>query len=185
MGRDLFAPPVNGHNFLKPLEDPFRWVCAVFSQDGAVQIIMRANKNGLKTLYPIRRDIKGEYQPLWRSYLFIEFREGITIDLCRTTTHFIKIVSERDEDGLQHPILVRRNAIAQSLRLVTMGKFDDSHFKRQFHGKGSIVRVIEGNFADKKVRLEIDVPPDMNGRTRVPVDMSGIKARIELYKLDL
>jgi hypothetical protein len=182
---DLFAPKFNGHSYLSPLDDPFRWVCAMFASDGAVQIIRRANAKDLKTFYPIRRKIQGEYAPMWRSYLFIEFREGVTINLCRTTTHLIKVVSERDKDGLVHPVLVRKDGIKESLRLVMMGKFDESQFKRQFHGKGSIVRVLEGVLIDRKVRLEIGVPPDMNARTRVPVDINGIKAKIELFRLAL
>jgi hypothetical protein len=185
MVRDLFAAPTNGFHYLKPLEDPFRWVVGIFSGNGAVQIIRRANEKNLKTFYPIRRNLKNEYVPLWRAYLFIQWQETVTINLCRTTPKFINMISERDEDGIYHPVLVRKDAVAESLRLVTMGKFDDKAFKRQFHGRGSIIRVIDGVFIDQKVRLEIDVPPNMNGRTRVPVDMNGIKARIELYKLDL
>jgi hypothetical protein len=185
MARDLFSSAPNGHAYLKPLDDPFRWVCAVFNENGAIQIIQRANAKDLKTFYPIRRNIHGEYAPLWRSYLFIEFREGVTINLCRTTTHFIKIVSERDKSGLITPVMVRKDGIKESLRLVTMGKFDESQFKRQFHGKGSIVRVLEGVFIDRRVTLEIDVPPDMNARTRVPVDINGIKAKIEIFRLAL
>ena len=47
------------------------------------------------------------------------------------------------------------------------------------------IALLEGSFIDKTVRLEIDVPPDMNGRIRVPVDINGIKAKIELFKLAL
>ena len=153
--------------------------------DGATQIIKRASAHELKTFYPIRRNLRGEYAPLWRAYLFIEFREGVTINLCRTTSHFLKIISERDDGGLSHPILVREDAIADNLRLMMMGKFDDKTYIRRFYGKGSIVRVIEGNFIDRKVRLEMDVTPDMNARTRVPVDINGIKAKIEIFRLAL
>jgi hypothetical protein len=185
MSRDLFAPPTNGHSYLKPLEDPFRWVVAVFAENGATQAIIKANKAKLLTYYPIRFNGKGEAKPLWMNYLFLEWRENITIDLCREVPKFIKIISAHDDEGIVRPILVRRNAIADSLRLVTMGKFDDKTFKRNFYGRGSVVRVIEGNFVDKRVTLEIDVLPHMNGRTRVPVDMNGIKAKIEIFKLAL
>jgi hypothetical protein len=188
MSKDLFdggAPKINGHSYLKPVEDPFRWVCAMFASDGAPQIIRRANEIPLRTYYPIRFNVQGEPTPMWRNYLLIEFREGVTINLCRTTTHFLKVISEKDEEGIFHPVLVRRNAIAESLRLVTMGKFNETEFKRKFYGRGSVVRVMEGSFIDKTVRLEIDVPPHMNGRTRVPVDINGIKAKIEIFKLAL
>jgi transcription antitermination factor NusG len=184
MGRDLFAAPSNGHHFLKPI-DEFKWIVGVFKGDGATQVIQRAYKKELKTFYPIRRNIRGEYTPLWKAYLFIQFIEGVSIELCRTTSDFIKVVSERDEDGLLHPILVRKEAVNESMKLMTMGKFDDVVFKRRAYGKGSIVRVLEGNFIDTKVRLEMDVTPDMPGRTNVKVDINGLKATIELFKLAL
>jgi hypothetical protein len=80
MAVDLFAPKTNGHAYLKPKDDPFRWICAMFAEDGATQIIKRASAHELKTFYPIRRNLRGEYAPLWRAYLFIEFREGVTIN---------------------------------------------------------------------------------------------------------
>jgi hypothetical protein len=185
MANDLFGAPVNGHSYLKPVEDPFRWVCAQFAADGATQVIKRANEIPLRTYYPIRFNAKNEPTPLWRSYLFIEFKEGVTINLCRTTTHFINTINERDADGMAYPVLVRRHAIAESLRLVTMGKFNEKEFVRKFYGKGSIVTVMEGSFANKKVRLEMDIPPYLNGRTKVKVHLDGRKAIIELYKLVL
>src|SRR5580704_18693272 len=99
MGRDLFAAPVSGHRYIKPVEDSFRYICGVFSGDGAVQILQRANQIPLATFFPIRFNGNGGPVPLWRSYLLIEFREGVTINLCRTTSHFLKVVSERDEEG--------------------------------------------------------------------------------------
>jgi hypothetical protein len=182
--RDLFAPKTNGHHFLKPVED-FRWVVGVFSGNGATQVIQRAYKRDLKTFYPIRRNHKNEYVPLWRAYLFIQFVEGVSIELCRTTSRFINVVSERDEDGLVTPVLVRKDAINESLHLMTMGKFDDVTFQRRFHGRGSIVRVLEGSFIDQKVRLEVDIRPEMKGNYKVPVDINGIKATIEIFKLAL
>jgi hypothetical protein len=183
---DLFGPPkTNGHAYLKPVEDEFRWIVGVFKGDGATQVIQRAHKKELKTFYPIRRNIRGEYTPLWKAYLFIQFVEGVSIELCRTTSDFIRIISERDGDGLAMPVLVRKDGINESMKLMTMGKFDDVVFKRRTYGKGSIVRVLEGNFIDTKVRLEMDVTPDMPGGTRVRVDVNGLKATIELFKLAL
>ena len=157
----------------------------MFASDGAVQIIRRANAKDLKTFYPIRRNIQGEYAPMWRSYLFIEFREGVTINLCRTTTHFIKIVSERDEEGLLRPILVKREAVKQSMGMVLEGKYNERAIDRRFYGKGSVVCVLEGNFIGKKVKLEMDISPEMLGTTKVKVDIDGLKGTIELYKLAL
>jgi hypothetical protein len=189
MATDLFGSAhVNGKKydlFSGAPVDTFRWVVGVFSGDGAAQVIKRANENNLKTFYPIRRNNQGEYAPVWRSYLFIEHREGVTINLCRTTSHFIKVISERDEDGLVHPVLVRKGAIGESLRLMTQGKYDDVTFQRRAYGKGAIVRVIDGAFIDQKVRLEIDVTPEMRGNYKVLVDINGLKAKIELHKLAL
>jgi hypothetical protein len=185
---DLFAPRINKHiygHFGAVHQYEFRWICAVFSSDGAVQIIKRAKDHDLASFYPIRRNHQGEYVPMWRPYLFVQWKEGITINLCRTTAKFIKIISARGDDGIMQPVLVRRCGVAESLRLVTMGKFDEKAYERRFYGKGSIVLVREGNFLDKKVTLEIDVPPYMNGRTKVPVVINGIKAKVELYKLVL
>jgi hypothetical protein len=185
---DLFAPRINGHHydlFGNASHDDFRWVCAVFSSDGAIQVIKRASQHNLQIFYPIRRNNDGNYVPMWRPYLFVQWNEGITINLCRTTSKFIKIISARDDDGIMQPVLVRKDAVGESLRLVTMGKYDEKAYVGRFYGKGSIVLVREGNFIDTKVTLEIDVPPYMNARTKVPVDISGIKAKVELYKLVL
>jgi hypothetical protein len=185
MGRDLFAAPVNGHAYLKPVKDSFRYICGVFSGDGAVQILRRANQIPLATYFPIRFNRKGEPVSLWRNYLLIEFREGVTINLCRTTSHFLKVVTERDEDGLLHPVLVKREAAKQSMSLVLEGKYNERAIDRRFYGRGSIVRVLDGDFIDKKVRLEMDVWPEMPGRTKVKVDIDGLKGTIELFKLAL
>jgi hypothetical protein len=185
--RDLFGTPINGKHYdlFGTKRNEFHWIVGVFSGSGAVEVIKRAHEIPLATYFPIRRNVKGEYIPLWANYLFIEFRESVTIDLCRTTARFIKVISERDEDGVLHPVLIRKHAINESLKLMTQGKFDDIEFKRRTYGRGTIVRVIEGNFIDKRVRLEMAVTPEMNGRTKVRVDIDGIRATIELYKLAL
>ena len=123
--------------------------------------------------------------PLWRNYLLIEFREGVTIDLCRTTSNFIKVISERNEDGLLHPILVRREAVKQSMTMVLEGKFNERIIERRCYGKGSSVAVLHGVMATRKVRLEEDVTPQMRGSHRVRVDMDGVKGTIEVHKLAL
>jgi hypothetical protein len=115
----------------------------------------------------------------------IEFREGVTINLCRTTSHFLKVVSERDEDGLLHPVLVKREAVKRSMAMVLEGKFNERIIERRFYGKGSLVRVLEGTFIDKKVRLEENILPEWHGNRSVKVDLDGIKATIEVYKLAL
>ena len=185
MGRDLFAAPTNGHSYLKPVEDPFRYICGVFSGDGATQIMQRANEIPLATYFPIRFNGKGEATPLWRNYLLIEFREGVTINLCRTTSHFLKVVSERGKDGLTYPVLVKKDAVAQSMAMVLEGKYNERLISRRFYGRGSIVGVLHGVMATRKVRLEQNVTSEMHGGQRVKIDMNGVKGTIEIYKLAL
>jgi hypothetical protein len=188
---DLFGSraPINGKHYdlFNGREiDTFRWIVTLFSQGGATRAIIKANAINLATFFPIRFNKQGEPVPLWSNYLFMEFREFVTIDLCRNTPNFIKLISSRDPDSdIMQPIMVRRGAIAESLRLITQGKFNEQVFVRPFHGRGSIVLVTDGPFLDKQVRLEIDVPSNMNARIKVPVDINGIKATIELFKLAL
>jgi hypothetical protein len=119
MGRDLF----NGASHPAAISAiEIHWIVGVFQQDGAVEVIKRANESDLKVFYPIRQNIKGEYKRVWANYLFMQFVESVTIDLCRTTSKFIKIISAHDEEGVLRPILVRKDAIAESLRLMTTGK---------------------------------------------------------------
>ena len=47
MSKDLFAP--NGYAYLD--QDEFRWIVGVFSGNGALEVIKRAN--GLKIFYPL------------------------------------------------------------------------------------------------------------------------------------
>src|SRR5271166_5181901 len=163
MAMDLFAPKLNGHHYLKPLEDPFRWVVAMFSADGAIQTIRRAHEYELKTYFPIRFNAKMEPIALFRNYLFIEHRENVTLDICRATTHFIKVLSRHDEDGILRPILVRRNAIEEDKAMVLAGRFNERSLVRRFYGKGSIVLVLDGVMANHKVKLLEDVLPKWKG----------------------
>jgi hypothetical protein len=115
VSHDLFAPKTNGRAYLAPIEDPFRWCVTVFGQGGATEIIKRA-KGDLKTYYLVRRKFNGDYVPLFANYLFIEFKEGVTLEPCRTTTKFIRVISARDHDSdISRPILVRRGAIADNM----------------------------------------------------------------------
>jgi hypothetical protein len=184
---DLFgAPKTNGHNYLAPIDDPFRWIVAVFAQGSATRAIIKANSIHLATFYPLRFNKQGEPVPLWSNYLFLEYREFISIELCRETPHFIRLISARDPDSdLMQPVMVRRNAVAENMRMLMEGKFNDVAIQRQFHGKGSLVMVTEGSFVSREVRLEIDVTPPMRGGLKVPISIDGVKAVIELHKLAL
>ena len=82
-------------------------------------------------------------------------------------------------------MLVRRDAISESLRLMTQGKFDERVPARRFYGRGSMVHIIDGVLHDKLVRLEIDVLPNMSANTKVPISIDGLRAKIELHKLAL
>jgi hypothetical protein len=183
MSKDLFAPRINGHAYL---DDPFRWLISLFGQDGATRAIIKANKLGLSTYYPIRINATGEPKPLWRNYLMIEFREFVTIDLCRNTPHFMNIISARDpDDELSRPVMVRRNAVQQNMEMVLAGHFDDFAPRRQFHGRGSLIRVIEGAMMERRVRLEADISPEMPGHYAVAVSIGPWRGTIELFKLAL
>src|SRR5450432_1731952 len=150
------------------IEDKFRWLTSVFGQDGAIKAIIKANKIGLSTYYPFRTNAKGDLVPMWRNYLMIEFREFTTIDLCRNTPHFIKLISARDRDSdISQPVMVRRNAILENIKLVMAGHFDPVAQHRAFHGKGSLIKVISGALMDRRVRIEIDILPEMTGNQSV------------------
>jgi hypothetical protein len=181
---DLFgAPKTNGHAYL---DDPFRWMVAIFSGSGASDIIQRANGCGLKSYYPLRFNVHGEARPLWKNYLFLEFREGISIELCRTTSKFIRVVSARDIDSdISKPVLVRRDAIAENMKLIEDGSFNAVAPRRQFYGIGSLVKVTGGALIERKVRLEADIPPEMPGRYAVAVSIGNWRGTIELFKLAL
>jgi hypothetical protein len=163
----------------------FSWIVAVFAGLGASEVIKRANNVPLKTFYPFRIAYNGEPIPLWRNYLFVEFRERVTIDVCRSTSKFLKVLSIHDKEGILHPVLVRKDAIRENLELLQRGKFNDKVYLRRFYGYGSLVRVIEGTFIDKKVRLEQDVAPLTPGNRKINVSIGGWSGKIELYKLDL
>jgi hypothetical protein len=165
--------------------DDFLWIVAIFAGTGAIDAIRKANDVQLRTFYPIRFNIRGEPQPLWRPYLFIEHKDVITAKICRSTTKFIKVITMRDEFGIEYPVLVRKNSIDESLGLLLSGRFNSKTYSRRRYGKGSIVRVMEGTFIDKKVRLDMNVEPDMPGTKKVAIDINGFKGSIELWKLAL
>jgi hypothetical protein len=174
---DLFAP--------QEVTDTFQWIVALFAGSGAVEAIKRANDIPLKTYYPIRFNGRGEPIPLWKNYLFMQYQENLTTQLCHSTRQFIKILSMRDDEGKIYPILVRKEAISENMRLLVSGRFNDKSYRRRHYGRGSIVRVVEGTFIDKRVRLEMDVEPDWPGTRKVIIDINGLKGSIELWKLSL
>jgi hypothetical protein len=184
MARDLFSgPPVNGKH--SPPTDTFRWIVGIFSGDGAPRTIIRANKSDLLTYYPVKMNQHGEPTPLFKNYLFLEWRGEATLDICRATSLFIKVLSARDDDGIVRPILVRRNAVDENRAMVMAGRFNERIINRQFYGKGSIVAVLHGIMATRRVRLEEDILPEWRGNHRVKVDMNGVKGVIEIHKLAL
>ena len=184
--RDLFnGHPYNGAPVSKIIIEDFRWVVAIFKNNGASEAIIRANKINLCTYYPVHFNAKNEPVPLWKNYLFIEFKEHITLDLCRTTINFSYVLTARDKDGIVRPHLVRRNSVDENRAMVMAGRFNELSIKRKFYGRGHIVRVIEGTFIDKKVRLEENVYPEWRGNHKVTVNIDGKRGVIELYKLAL
>jgi hypothetical protein len=98
---------------------------------------------------------------------------------------FIRILTERDEEGLVRPRLVRRNAVDENKAMVMAGRFNERTIKRRIYERGSIVAVLHGVMATRKVRLEEDVLPEWKGNHKVKVDIGGLKGTIELFKLAL
>jgi hypothetical protein len=175
---DLFTNPTQ--------TDDFHWVVAVFSGYGAAEVIRRANNIPLKTYFPIRFNGKNEPIPMWRHYLFIQYVDNLTLEICRSTSKFLKFIDAFDpETEARKPILVRKNAINESLELFSQGKFNERSYLRRFYGKNSIVRVIEGPLIDKRVRLTMDIEPGMPSTRKVLIDINGCRGSIELWKLAL
>jgi hypothetical protein len=160
--------------------DDFKWSVAMFKANGAVQVIKRASDYHLKTYYPFKRNKFGDFSPLWRNYLFIQFQKYRTLSICRSTSNFIKMLSIDNQ-----PILVRKDAIDESMHLLQLGKFDDVTFKRPFYGKGSLVQILTGDFSDRRAELLTDISGDVPGNVRVPISIGGWKASIEVHKLAL
>lgn len=171
--------------FTQQVSDNFHWVVGVFAGNGATEAIKVANYVPLRTYYPIRFNVKGEPVPMWRSYLFIEFHRRLTNEVCRSSNKFIKVLSMRDEDGVEYPVLVRKNAIDEHMALLLSGKFNERTIRRRFYGIGSIVKVIDGIFVDKKVKLLVDVAPDVPSHIKVAIEINGLRGSIELWKLAL
>jgi hypothetical protein len=109
----------------------------------------------------------------------------VTLDIFRSTSKFIRIISERDEDGIFHPVLVRRTAVDENRAMVLASKLNERIIDRRFYGRGSIVAVLHGIMSTRKVRLEEDILPEWHGNRRVKVDMDGIKGTIEIHQLAL
>jgi hypothetical protein len=175
---DLFTNP--------PQTDDFHWLVALFAGAGATEVIKRANDIPLKTFYPFKFNGKNEPIPMWKNYLFIQFVDDITIQICRSTNKFLKFIDAFDpETEVRKPVLVRKNAINESLELFHQGKFNDRVYLRRFYGYGSIVRVIEGPLIDKKVRLNMNIEPNMPGTKKILIDINGCRGSIELWKLAL
>jgi hypothetical protein len=174
---DLFN---NGDN------DSFILIVAQFTGNGATRAIIKAHQCGVLIYYAVRINEKGEPVPLWANYLLVEYREFVTIQLRRGTPSFFKIFSARDVDSdLMQPLMVRREAGAESMKMLMAGRFNEVAMQRPFHGKGSLVLVRDGSFVSRKVRLETDVTPQMRGGLKVPNSIDGVRAVIELHKLAL
>jgi hypothetical protein len=166
-------------------DNDFQWSVAVFKADGASKAIQRANGAHLRTYYPFYRNKMGDLKPLFRNYLFLEFQKSITISICRTTSNFIKMLSMMNEEGEYEPVLVRKDAIYENMRLLRLGAFNDINYQRRYYGVGSLVNIISGDFSGRRVELLGDITIDMPGNKKVLVDINGWRASIEIFKLAL
>jgi hypothetical protein len=174
---DLFAQQNN--------EENYKWIVCLFRENGAVDAIRRANEIPLRTFYPIRFNGHNQPIPLWRNYLFIEFQNILTIQTCRSTNKLLKILSTRDDEGRSFPVLLKKEYVDESRDLMLTGRFNERRFLRPFYGKGSIVRVIEGTFMGKRVRLDMNIEPSMPGTRKISIELGGYKGSIEIWKLAL
>jgi hypothetical protein len=90
-----------------------------------------------------------------------------------------------NEEGEYEPVLVRKDAIYENMRLLRLGAFNDINYQRRYYGVGSLVNIISGDFSGRRVQLLGDIPIDMPGNKKVLVDINGWKASIEVFKLAL
>lgn len=168
---DLFGPYLDGEKFL--------WAVGVFNGNGANETIKYALDARLEIFFPYRMNKNGNFVPLWKNYLFIEYIPNITISICKKTSKFINFINFNGQ-----PELVYKNAIDECLKLLKLGKYNFIFPRRAYIEKGAIVRIMnDNNFNGKLVKLLCDVTPDMNDNKKVPVEIGNVKMLIEIGKL--
>lgn len=162
-------------------DDKFFWAVGVFTGNGALETIKYAIDARLETFFPHRLNKVGNFVPLWRNYLFIEYNNPATVDTCRLSSKFLGFIKFNGQ-----PELVYRDAIDECLKLLKLGKYNFAHFRRPHMEKGTTVRVMnDSNFNGKLVRILCNITPDMHEARKIPVELGNLKIMIEIRKLFL
>ena len=160
--------------------DKFWWTVAIFTGNGASEVIKHAINEHLEIFYPFRLNNNGNFSPLWKNYLFIEWIQYLTPKICRRSTKFIKFITF---DGQQ--ALVDRHAIDECLRLLKMGEYNFSIAARPSYPAGSIFQInSDDNFNGKSVKLLVDLNGDVKENKKVPVECGRWKMWVEVKKLN-
>jgi hypothetical protein len=163
--------------------DKFFWSVGIFAGNGATEAIKYALDARLEVFYPHHLNKNGDFVPLWKNYLFIEWIDNVSVSVCRKCNKFIKFISF-DENN--RPFLVGRNNIDECLEMLKMGKYNIISKERDFYPAGSVVMIRDDNYFDRMwVKLLCDIGSFMNGKHRVPVELNGWKINIEINKLFL
>lgn len=160
-------------------KDKFLWAVGVFNGNGAHEIIKYALDARLETFFPHRLNKLGNFIPLWRNYLFIEYIPPMTAQVCRQSSKFLGFINFNGQ-----PELVYRNAIDECLKLLQLGKYNFTHLRRSHVSKGTYVRIMnDNNFQGKLVKILCDVTPEMHETKRIPVELGSMRMMLELRKL--
>jgi hypothetical protein len=162
--------------------DKFFWSVGIFAGNGANEAIKHAIDEHLEVFYPYRLNKSGDFTPLWKNYLFIEWIDNLSIDVCNRCNKFIKFISFDDSNK---PFLVKHDSINECLEMMRMGKYNIGSPVRSFRNAGSriMIRDQNSNFDRMRVLLLCDVTPNMSGTKRIPVELNGWRVLIEVNKL--
>jgi hypothetical protein len=162
--------------------DKFFWSVGIFAGNGANEAIKRAIDARLEVFYPYRLNKSGDFTPLWKNYLFIEWIDNLSVDVCNHCNKFIRFISFDDSNK---PFLVKYDSISECLEMMRMGKYNIGNPVRSFRNAGSkvMIRDQNSNFDRMRVLLLCDITPNMSSTRRVPVELNGWRVLIEINKL--
>ena len=158
-------------------EESFYWSVAVFNANGASEVIPHAIEHKLHIFYPFRCNKKGNFTPLWKSYLFIEYDPDLTLRICRKSLKFSYFITFNGE-----PELVPKNAINECLQRLKAGEYNDKVPKTKVLSAGSIVTInIPGALQSLQAKLLTNVIVGTDKKAIVM--LNGWKTTIDVNKL--
>jgi hypothetical protein len=174
--QDLFSTSEPAQN------TEINWILSVFYGNGAIEAIRKAIEYQLQIYYPHKINKNNQIIPIWRSYLFLEFIPKISVEVCRFSSKFVKVITDKDGS----PILIRQSMLNESLELLKSGWYNDISPQRKYYNGGATVRINSQDFWNGKfVRLLCDIQPSWSDDKMVPIEINGWKCLIELRKLAL